>query len=86
MGPRWRMHFPGRVDSMLAAAGLQVRRRTTIGFGPFSIRGHGIIADDRGRRLDRTLSALAAERLPFLRRLGWHYVVLADRPRPRTGD
>lgn len=86
MGPRWRMHFPGRVDSMLAAAGLRVRRRTTVGFGPFSIRGHGILADDRGRRLDRTLNALAAERLPFLRRLGWHYVVLAERPRPRIGD
>jgi len=36
--------------------------------------------------VDRTLSALAAERLPFLRRLGWHYVVLADRARPRTGN
>ena len=71
---------------MLAAAGLQVKRRTTIGYGPFSIRGRTILADDRGRSLDRSLGALAAERLPFLRGLGWHYVVLADRPRQRAGE
>ncbi len=80
MGPRWRMHYPAQVDSMLVDAGLRVRRRTTVGFGPFTVRSRRIVGEDRGRRLDRMLSGLAADRLPFLRRRGWHYVVLADRP------
>lgn len=80
MGPRWRMHYPARVDSMLVDAGLRVRRRTTVGFGPFTVRSKRVLGEDRERRLNAMLSGLAADRLPFLRRRGWHYVVLADRP------
>ena len=86
MGPRWRMHYPAQVDSLLADAGLRVGRRSTVGFGPFTVRSRKILGEDRGRHLDRMLNGLAAERLPFLRRRGWHYVVLAHRPESEIGE
>jgi SAM-dependent methyltransferase len=86
MGPRWRMHYPAQVDSLLADAGLLVGRRSTVGFGPFTVRSRKILGEDRGRHLDQMLNGLAAERLPFLRRRGWHYVVLAHRPESEIGE
>jgi hypothetical protein len=74
------MHYPAQVDSLLADAGLRVGRRSTVGFGPFTVRSRKLLGDESGRRLDRRLSGLAADRLPFLRRRGWHYVVLATAP------
>lgn len=79
-GLRWRMHLPRQVDAMVTRGGLRVRRRTTLGFGPFTLRDRAAMSDAHGLRVHRLLSALAQDRLPLLRRMGWHYLLLAQRP------
>lgn len=86
MGPRWRMLFRRQVDAMIAAAGLRIERRTTIGYGPFTVRGKAVLSEERGRSLHRALTAASRERLPFLRRVGWHYMVLARRVEPGADE
>lgn len=86
MGPRWRMLFTRQVDGMIAAAGLRIERRTTVGYGPFTVRGRAVLSEARGRRVHRALTAASRQRLPFLRRMGWHYLVLARSAQPGTGE
>jgi hypothetical protein len=73
-------HLPGEVDRMLAAAGLGVTRRTTIGFGPFTFFGRAIFDDRAAHRLHVRLQSAGERRAPALRRLGWHYLVAARKP------
>ncbi len=73
-------HLPGEVDRMLAAAGLGVARRTTIGFGPFTFLGRPIFDDRAAHRLHVRLQSAGERRAPALRRLGWHYLVAARKP------
>jgi SAM-dependent methyltransferase len=74
-----RLHTPGRVDSWLVAAGLEPERRTTIGFGPFTVFWRPVLRDRTALRLHLGLDHLAERRVPRLRRCGWHYLVSARR-------
>jgi 2-polyprenyl-3-methyl-5-hydroxy-6-metoxy-1,4-benzoquinol methylase len=70
---------PAQVDRWLRAAGFEVERRTTVGFGPFTFLWRVPFSESTGLRLHSALDRLAARRLPRLRRHGWHYLVLARR-------
>ena len=72
------------MNEIVTANGMRIERRTTVGYGPFTVRGRAVMNEARGRRLHHALSALARERLPFLRRMGWHYLVLARRVQERA--
>ena len=72
-----RLYTPGRVDRWLVAAGLEPERRTTVGFGPFTVFWRPILPDRTSLRLQRGLDHLAEHRVPRLRRYGWHYLVSA---------
>ena len=65
---------------MLVAAGLEVTRRTTIGFGPFTFLGRPILGDRAAHSLHVRLQSAGEQRAPALRRLGWHYLVAARKP------
>lgn len=69
-------HAPEEVDAMLRAAGTEPRRRTSVGFGPFTILGRPALPERVGKRLDGLLER-RARRGPALRLRGWHYVVAA---------
>ncbi len=73
--PSSHLHAPPQIDRMLAAAGLEVVRRTTIGYGPFTFLGHPLLSDASGLRVYHGLRALSERRFPALRGMGWHYVV-----------
>ena len=72
-----RLYTPGRVDRWLVAAGLEPERRTTVGFGPFTVFWRSVLPDRTSLRLQRGLDHLAERRFPRLRRYGWHYLVSA---------
>ena len=74
-----RLHTPGRIDRWLVAAGLEPERRTTIGFGPFTVFWRPVLRDRAALRLHSGLDHLAERRVPGLRRHGWHYLVSARR-------
>lgn len=78
--PPAHLHLPSQVDRFLVGAGLEVRRRTTLGFGPFSVLGRPVVSDDRGCQLHAWLSELSDHRIRLLRRMGWHYLVAAQKP------
>ena len=75
-------HLPEEIDAMLAPAGVDVVRRTTIGYGPFTVMSRRALPDGLGRTLDERLQRAAADR-PRLRGAGWHYLV-AGRKRAAT--
>lgn len=77
-----RLYTPARVDRMLVSAGLEPRRRATVGFGPFTVLWRPALGDRLGYRLHLWLEGLSCRRFPRLRRHGWHYVVSAQRRRP----
>jgi ubiquinone/menaquinone biosynthesis C-methylase UbiE len=74
------LHLPSQVDAMLATAGVNAVRRTTIGFGPFTVLGRRLLPERLGSALHLQLQA-ASRVSPALRRTGWHYLVAA-----RKGD
>src|SRR5581483_3475361 len=71
-------HLPGRVDRMLKAAGIEPRRRTTVGFGPFTFIGRALLSNDAAARVHLRLERTSVKR-PALRRLGWYYVVAGQK-------
>jgi ubiquinone/menaquinone biosynthesis C-methylase UbiE len=79
-----RLHDPLTVDGWLARAGLTVVRRTTVGYGPFTVRGRGAMPDGLGTRLNDMLHARSRHH-PRLRGAGWHYVVAATKAGPSDG-
>ena len=78
-----RLHTPGRVDRWLVAVGLEPERRTTVGFGPFTVFWRPVLPDRTALRLERGLDQLAERGIPHLRRHGWHYLVSARRASAR---
>lgn len=78
-------HTAEEVDAMLAAAGITVELRTTVGYGPFTLLGRDALPDRLGTGLHAWLERASERRAP-LRRVGWHYVVAgrraADAPTP----
>jgi SAM-dependent methyltransferase len=79
--PMAHLHHPAEVDILLRAAGAEPVRRATIGFGPFTFRGHPLLPERLGIALHERLERGSA-RSAALRRTGWHYVVLARRTGP----
>ena len=75
-----RLHTPSQVDRFVTAAGLEPLRRTTIGFGPFTVMGRAVLGDRFGLVLHRLLERLAATAVPQLRRTAWHHIVAARKP------
>lgn len=78
-------HLPGEVDEMLAAAGIAVVRRTTVGYGPFTVMGRRSLPDSLGRALDERLQRAAADRVR-LRAVGWHYLVAGRKRSMSSGS
>ncbi|HET7049372.1 MAG TPA: methyltransferase domain-containing protein [Solirubrobacteraceae bacterium] len=76
------LHLPAQVELMLRSAGVSPRRRTTIGFGPFTLLGRVVLPDTTGLRVHRWLQRISEHRAPAVRRLGWHYLVCAQKPEP----
>ncbi len=74
------LHTPSQVDRLLTAAGLEPVRRTTIGFGPFTVLGRAVLGDRFGLILHRRLERLAETAVPQLRRTAWHHIVAARKP------
>jgi SAM-dependent methyltransferase len=74
------LHLPGQVELMLRSAGAVPVRRTTVGFGPFTFLGRSLLNDATGLRLHRWLEHSSEHRMPAARRLGWHYLVAAQKP------
>ncbi len=73
-------HAPREVDGLLAGAGIAVTRRTTIGYGPFTVLGRPVLAAGLGSSLDEMLQH-AARAHPRLRGGGWHYLVAGAKDR-----
>ena len=74
------LHLPSHVDRLLVAAGVRPARRTTVGFGPFTFLGRAVLSEPAALRLHLRLTALRGQRMPWLRRMGWHYLVAARKP------
>jgi ubiquinone/menaquinone biosynthesis C-methylase UbiE len=72
-------HRPRLIDQTLAAAGLIKVRSRTIGFGPFSVFGYGVVPEPRGVKLHQRLQGWADRGVPGLRATGGHYLVLAEK-------
>jgi D-aspartate ligase len=78
-GPRVSMHAPREVDSMLYRAGLVVRQRTSIGFGPFSFLGLRVLPERLAQRVNARLQRRADRGRSRLKLVGAHYLALAGK-------
>lgn len=67
-------HF---IDEALARAKLMKSKGMTLGFGPFTLRGHKLLPERPGIALHRRLQRLADRNVPIFRSTGVHYLVLA---------
>jgi ubiquinone/menaquinone biosynthesis C-methylase UbiE len=76
-GATSRLHFPSHVNALLRRAGFRIERRSSVGFGPFTLWSRVLLADAQGIALHRRLQALADRDVPGLRFTGWHYLVRA---------
>ena len=77
------LHRASEVDALLERAAVTVVRRTTVGYGPFTVLGRPALPDAAGTRLNEILQRAGA-RHPRLRGAGWHYVVAGVKDsRPR---
>jgi predicted ATP-grasp superfamily ATP-dependent carboligase/ubiquinone/menaquinone biosynthesis C-methylase UbiE len=77
--PRARTHDPEALDRLLRAAGLQAVKRTSLGFGPFSLFGKKLLSERASLAAHERLQRLADRDLPLLRSTGAHLVVLAQK-------
>jgi len=66
-------------DACLSEAGLKKTEARTVGFGPFSFLGCKLLPDSCGVRTHQRLQDLADKRIPILRSMGAHYIVLATK-------
>jgi SAM-dependent methyltransferase len=77
-------------DAILKAAGLELVKRSTFGFGPFTMFGLPVTSARAGIRLNARLQRLADQGMPGFRSAGAQYLVLARAPRagaaPPPGD
>jgi len=67
-------------DRLLASAGFEKLKSTTIGFGPFSIFEWKLIPDSIGLKLHYFLQNMAEHNHPVLSVSGNHYLALARKP------
>jgi 2-polyprenyl-3-methyl-5-hydroxy-6-metoxy-1,4-benzoquinol methylase len=80
-GAQSHRHDAAEVDALLAGAAITVLRRTTVGYGPFTILGRRALPEVAGTRLHHALQ-LAGERHPRLRGTGWHYIAAGIKDGP----
>ncbi|MGH3262536.1 MAG: methyltransferase domain-containing protein [Trebonia sp.] len=71
-------HSPRQVDELLARAGIRTARRTTVGYGPFTVVGRPLLPDPVSVALHKRLQHTAAGH-PRLRATGWHYMVVGTK-------
>lgn len=71
---------PRELDALVADSGLVRRSALTVGFAPLSIWGHPVAGRRAGTLLHRALQAAADARVPLIRSVGAHYVLLAQKP------
>ena len=67
-------------DAVLSGAGLEIRRGSTFGFGPFTLFGWPVTSERVGVRLNARLQRLADNGVPGIRAGGGQYLVLARAP------
>ena len=65
------------VGALLSAANLEMVKGVTLGFGPFTLFGHGFLPARVERRLHQWLQLCADAGLPGIRSAGGQYLVLA---------
>jgi len=70
---------PATIRRFLLDAGLNVEREETLGFGPLTFLGREVLPGTRGKRMHTRLQALADRRVPGLRWMGSHHLVLAHK-------
>lgn len=75
-----RRYRPGKLDKLLAGAGLRKVRECSIGFGRFTFLGRPFLPERWGQALNRRLQRLADRDVALFRHLGNHTMVLARRP------
>ena len=75
----WHLFSFRQVDRLLADAGMVPMRRQTLGFGPFSLLGRPLLAEEKAIRLHRRLQKLADRGATVLRRTGGQQILLAQR-------
>ncbi|HTW03166.1 MAG TPA: methyltransferase domain-containing protein [Streptosporangiaceae bacterium] len=75
-------HRPAEFDAILKAAGLELLRRSTFGFGPFTMFGRPVTSARAGIRFNARLQRLADQGMPGFRSAGAQYLVLARAPAP----
>jgi ubiquinone/menaquinone biosynthesis C-methylase UbiE len=77
-------------DGLVTRAGLELRSRSTFGFGPFTMFGVPVPPVRAGIRLSGRLQRLADQGVPGFRSAGAQYLVLARAPAaaggPRSGE
>lgn len=76
-GPIARRTVPRTLDRDLARRGLIKVMSTTIGYGPLTVWNRRIGSERDSVRLDRMLQRLGDRRVPIVRDMGAHYIVLA---------
>lgn len=67
-------------DALLSRAGLELLKRSTFGFGPFTMFGLPVASGRLGIRLNTSLQRLADQGVPGFRSAGAQYLVLARAP------
>jgi ubiquinone/menaquinone biosynthesis C-methylase UbiE len=78
--PRVTAHHLTDFDAMLSGTGLEIRRGSTFGFGPFTLFGWPVTSERVGVRLNARLQRLADNGVPGIRSGGRQYLVLARAP------
>jgi len=69
-----------QLDEAIRRPGLQILRRTNLGFGPFTFAGKNLLSDATGWRLHQKLQDFADSGSPVLRSTGYVYIALAKKP------
>ncbi|HUA30692.1 MAG TPA: class I SAM-dependent methyltransferase [Streptosporangiaceae bacterium] len=73
-------HRLAEFDAILRAADLELVKRSTFGFGPFTMFGRPVTSARAGLRLNARLQRLADQGMPGFRSAGAQYLVLARAP------
>jgi len=73
-------HRLAEFDAILERAGLELLKRSTFGFGPFTMFGRPVTSARAGIRLNARLQRLADQGMPGFRSAGAQYLVLARAP------
>lgn len=76
-----RTYTPRRLRRMLRRAQLRPLQETTVGFANFTLLSRPLLSERHGRALHERFQRLADRRVPLVRSLGSHVMVLAEKPR-----